>query len=143
MNRRMIVTIVVVVLCIGLLFAIANIFQRMCISLVFPTSGIGVILVGVWMYMTWVIWKKQTKIFNGQMESEKAERQYKKLKALLIAAGLLLLLGIIGAVGHNALYAMKKIEESVFFFTAIVGLFGFVLTTIGGLIYYFTRRKAT
>ena len=142
MNRRMIISIASVVICIGLLFAIANILQRMGISLIFLTGGIGIILVGSWIYMTWMMWKKKTKISNSQMEPEKAERRYKILKVSSIAAGVLLLLGILGAVGHNIIYAMKKTEESVFFFIAIVGLFGFVTATIGGWIYYFIRRRA-
>lgn len=143
MNRRMIIAIAVVVLGIGLLFAMANIFQRIGIPLIFVTGGIGIILVGAWIYMAWVLWKKKTKMTNDQMEPEKAERRYKILKVSSVAAGVLLLIGIIGAIGHNALYAMKKIEEFVFFFIAIVGLFGFVITTIGSWICYFVGRKAT
>ena len=143
MNRRMTIVIAVVVLAIGLLFAMAYIFQRMGINLIFVTGGIAIILIVAWMYMAWILWKKKTKMISDQMKPEDAERLYKILKVSSIAAGILLLLGIIGAVGHNALYAMKKIEESAFFFIAIVGLFGFVITTIGSWICYFVGRKAT
>jgi uncharacterized membrane protein len=143
MNRRLIIAITVVVLCIGLLFVAANILQRVGISPIFLTGGIGIVLVGAWVYMLWMVWRKKTKISHDQMEPEIAERRYKILKVSLLVAGVLLLAGIIGAVGHNAIYAMKEIEESVFFFIAIVGLFGFVIATIGDWIFYFIGRKAT
>jgi hypothetical protein len=143
MNRKTIITIAVVVVAIGLLFVTANIFQKMGIPLIFLTGGIGVILVGAWIYMVWMILRKKTNISDDQMEPEKAEKRYKILKVSSITAGVLLLLGVIGAVGHNALYAIKKIEESVFFFIAIIGLFGFVMVTIGSWIYYLIGRKAT
>ena len=142
MKRRLIIAIAVVVLCIGLLFAAGNILQRTGISLIFLTGGIGVVLVGAWIYMVWMVWRKKTKISYDQMEPERAERRYQIMKVSLMAAGVLLLAGIIGAVGHNAIYAMKEIEESLFFFTAIVGLFGFVIATTGGWIFYFIGRKA-
>jgi uncharacterized membrane protein len=143
MNRRLIIAITVVVLCIGLLFVAANILQRVGISPIFLTGGIGIVLVGAWVYMLWMVWRKKTKISHDQMEPEIAERRYKILKVSLLVAGVLLLAGIIGAVGHNAIYAMKEIEESVFFFIAIVGLFGFVIATIGDWIFYYIGRKAT
>jgi flagellar biosynthesis protein FliQ len=143
MNKRLIISIAVVVLCIGLLFAAASILQRIGVSLIFLTGGIGVILVGAWIYMVWMVWRKKPKISHEQMEPERAERRYQILKVSLMAAGVLLLVGIIGAVGHNAIYAVKEIEETVFFFIAIVGLFGFVIATIGDWIFYYIGRKAT
>ena len=141
MNRRMITSIAVAGLCIGLLFVVANVFQRIGLPLIFLTGGIGIILVAAWIYMSWMLWKKKTKMTNNQMEPRKAEKRYKILKVSSVATGVLLLLGIVGVIGHNTLYAMKKIEESIFFFIAIVGLFGFVIATIGGWIYYLIGRK--
>lgn len=143
MNRRLIIAITAVVLCIGLLFAVANILQRTGVSLIFLTGGIGVFLVGTWIYMVWMVWRKKIKISHDQMEPERVEKRYKILKTSLLATGVLLLVGIIGVVGHNAIYAMKKIEEPVFFSIAIVGLFGFVMATIGEWVFYFIGRKAT
>jgi hypothetical protein len=143
MNRRVIIAVIVPILCIGLLFVVANILQRTGVPLIFLTGGIGVVLVGTWIYMVWMVWRKKTKIFRDQIEPERAKRRYQILKVTLITAGVLLLGGIIGAVGHNAIYAMKEIEESIFFFVAVVGLFGFVTATVGGWMYYFTGRKAT
>jgi FtsH-binding integral membrane protein len=136
MNRRTIIAIVMAVLCIGLLFAVANIFQRISMPLVFLTGGIGAVLIVAWIYIAWMMLKKKDIISHDQMKPERAKRRYKILKVYSITAGVLLLVGIIGAVGHNASYAMNKIEEPVFFFTAIVSLFGFVIATIGGWIYY-------
>ena len=143
MNRRLIIAIVVVFLCIGFIIAAGNILQRTGVSPIFLTGGIGVVLVGAWIYMLWMVWKKKTKISHDQMEPGRAERRYKILKVSLLVTGVFLLVGIIGAVGHNAIYAMKEIEESVFFFIAIVGLFGFVIATTGGWIFYFIGRRAT
>lgn len=143
MKRRLIIAIAVVVLCIGLLVAAGNILQRTGVSPIFLTGGIGVVLVGAWIYMLWMVWKKKTKISHDQMEPGRVERRYKILKVSLLVTGVFLLVGIIGAVGHNAIYAMKEIEESVFFFIAIVGLFGFVIATTGGWIFYFIGRRAT
>ena len=144
MNRRLIIAIAVVVLCIGLIIAAGNILQRTGVSPIFLTSGIGVVLVGVWIYMVWMVWRKKTKISRDQMEPEIAERRYKILKVSLLAAGVFLLVGIIGAVVHNALYIpLGETEEPVSFFIAIAGLSGFVAATTGGWIFYFIERKAT
>ena len=143
MNRRLIIAIGVVALCIVLTIAAGNILQRAGISPIFLTGGIGITLVGAWIYMLWMVWRKKAAISHEKMEPERAQRRYKILKVSLLAAGILLLVGIIGTVGHNAIYAIKEIEESVFFFIAIVGLFGFVTVTIGDLIFYFIGRKAT
>ena len=84
MKRRLIIAIAVVVLCIGLLFAAGNILQRTGISLIFLTGGIGVVLVGAWIYMVWMVWRKKTKISLDQIEHERAERRYKILKVSLM-----------------------------------------------------------
>lgn len=143
MNRRLIIAITAVVLCIGLLFVVANILQRTGVPLIFLTGGIGVVLVGTWIYMVWMVWRKKIKISHDQMEPERAEKRYKILKVSLLATGVLLLVGIIGTVGHNAIYVMQKIEEPIFFSIAVVGLFGFVIATIGEWVFYFIGRKAT
>jgi hypothetical protein len=141
MNRRLIIAIAVVTLCVVLLFAAANILQRTGVSLIFLMGGIGVVLVGTWIYMLWMVLRKKVEIFHDQMDPEVSRRRYKILKVSLLAAGVLLLLGIIGAVGHNAIYAVKEIEEPVFFSIAIVGLFGFIIATVSGWIFYFIGRK--
>ena len=137
MNRRLLIGVIAIMIA-GVGLVIAGVIVRPA----FITLGIGVVLVGAWLYMLWMVRKKKTSLFGEQMEPGKAERRYKILKVSVLAAGILLLLGIIGTVMHNALYAVNEIEEPVFFTVAIVGLFGFVIATAGGWIFYFIGRKA-
>ena len=135
MSRRLLIGIIaIIVIGVGLVIAGA------IIKPMFITLGIGVALIGGWIYLAWMVWKRKTQIFHEQMERKIAEKRLKMLKTSLLIAGISLVIGIIGAILHNVLYGINETEEPVSFFIAIIGLFGFVIATIGGLVIFFKRR---
>ena len=103
---------------------------------------IGVVLaVGVWIYLATMIRKRKNNIFNDQMESQVVERYLKRLKVLLIAAGILFFIGIVSTILHNVLSGLSKIEEPVSFIIAFVTFLLFVITTAGGLFIFLKERQ--
>ena len=100
-----------------------------------------ILVVGVWIYLVWMVWKKKTKIFHDQMEPKLAERRLKMLKALLLVAGISLVGSIVGIIVHNALYGLSEMEEPVSFVIALVALVLFTIATMGGLIIFLKGRR--
>ena len=103
-------------------------------ALVFNVVTVAVALVVVWGYLIWMIWKKK---------AELAEKHLKRLKALLLGAGISFVVAIVGVIMHNALYAMNEIEEHTWFIVAIVALYVFVGATIGGAVIFLKGRRKT
>ena len=136
MNKKLLIGIIVV--SVGLVIAgvIINIPA-------FITLGLSVALIGVWIYLVWMVRKKKTNIFHEQMEPKLAERRYKRLKVFLLVAGISLAVGIVGVILHNALYGLFEKEEPVSFGIGIVGLFVFFIATIGGLVIFLIGRRKT
>ncbi len=110
-------------------------------ALIFMITSVAVALIVVWIYLVWMVRKKKTKIFHDQMEPKLAERRLKMLKIFLLVAGISLAVGIVGIVGHNTIYGLTEIEEPVFFTIALVGLYVFVIATIGGLVIFLKGRR--
>ncbi len=99
--------------------------------------GIEVILVGVWIYLAWMVWKKKT-----------VSRYLKALKTFLLVAGIsgmMLITFLVGVVLYNAVYGLDEISEIADTIAHYIGfsLLGmFYLATIGGLaIFLIGRRK--
>ena len=44
---------------------------------------------------------------------------------------------------HNVLYGLNEIEEPVSFYIALVGLYVFIIATIGGLVIFLKGRRKT
>ncbi len=103
---------------------------------------IEVTLVGIWIYLVRIVRKKKTSLFHDQ-ELKLAERRYKRLKTFLLVGGISLVVGIIGVIGHNAIYGLFKIEEPVFFSIAILAIWVFFIATIGGLVIFLKGRRKT
>ena len=105
---------------------------------------ITAILIVVWIYLVWTVRKKKTSIFHDQMETKLAEKRLKRLKVFLLVAGISFVVGIVGIILHNVLYALSEIEEPVFFVIALVGLYVSIIATGSGLyIFLKGRRKPT
>ena len=109
----------------------------------FIPTILGVALIGVWIYLVYMVRKKKANLFHDQVEPEIAERRLKKLKTFLLVAGISLAVGIVCVVVHNAIYGLSGVEEPVFFVIALVGLWAFLIATIGGLVIFFKGRRKT
>jgi len=136
MNKKLLIGISVVIV----VFMIAAAILR---NPVWAMTIPEVALVGVWIYLVWMVRKKKTNIFHDQMEPKLAESRLKRLKAFLLVAGISLAVGIAGVILHNALYGLLEKEEPVSFFIALVGLWAFFIATIGGLIIFLKGRRKT
>jgi low temperature requirement protein LtrA len=137
MNKKLLIGILV--LFVGLMIAAVVSGQPR-----FFTLGIVVPVIVLWIYFVWMVRKKKTNIFHDQMEPKLAERRYKMLKVFLLVAVISLAVGIVGVILHNVLSALLEKEEAVSFVIGLVGLFVFVIATIGGLVVYLIgRRKPT
>jgi len=108
---------------------------------IFKPMLIGVVLIGVCIYLVFMVWKKKTNLFHDQVEPKLAERRYKRLKVFLLVAGISLAVGIVGVIVHNALYGLFEREEPVSFYIALVGLYVFIIATIGGLVIFLKGRR--
>ncbi len=110
----------------------------------FITLGPVGALLGVWIYLAWLVRKRKANVFHDQMEPKLAERRLRMLRAFLRVAGISLAVGIVGVVLHNLLSALLETEEAVSFGIALVGLFVFVIAAIGSLVVFIRgRRKPT
>ena len=129
MNKKLLIGIIVV---LGIAAAI------------FRPMFIGVVLIGVCIYLVFMVRKKKTSLFHNQLEPESAERRYKILKAFLLVAGISLAVGIVGVILHNALYALsEEKEEHIFFAIALLSIVPFAVGTIGGLVIFLKGRRKT
>jgi len=103
----------------------------------------GVILVGVWIFLVWMVWKKKTNIFHDNpFEPKLAERRYKMLKTFLLVAGISLAV-CIGLTLQIAIFRPPEEEGSVFFYVAFFSVLLFVIGTIGGLVIFLKGRRKT
>ncbi len=134
MNKKLLIGVIVVI--VGLVIAAAILRNP-----VWAMTIIEVALVGVWIYLVWMVRKKKAKIFHDQMEPKLAERRLKRLKVFLLVAGISLAVGIVGVVVHNAIYGLFEIEDSVSLLIAISALYVFVIATIVGLVIFLKGRR--
>jgi len=105
---------------------------------------VGVALIGIWIYLAWMAWKRKTKIFHDQLEPKLVEKRLRMLKLSLIVAAISFIGGIIGVIVHNVLYGINEVEEPVSFIIAILGLFVFLIATgYGFVIFLGGRQKPT
>jgi hypothetical protein len=136
MNKRLLIGIIVIgVVSIGLVIA------GVIIKPAFITLGVGVAVIGFWIYLVWMVWRKKANIFPDEMEPKSAESRLKRLKVFLLVSGISLVVGIVGVIVHNVIFAVSEVEESVFFSIGLAGLLVFVIATIGGLVIFLTGRR--
>ena len=106
-------------------------------------TAIVLILLVVWIFLVVRVRKKKINIFHDQMEPKLAQRRYKMLKVFLLVAGISLAVGIVGFIVQLNLWTPEK-EEPVSHYIALVGLYGFPIPTIIGLVIILIgRRKPT
>jgi len=136
MNKKLLIGIIVVI--VGLVITTAILINPLW-AMTIPE----VALVGVWIYLVWMIRKKKANLFPAQVEPKLAETRLKRLKVFLLVAGISLAVAIVGVVGHNVVYGLTEVEEPVFFTIALVGIYAFFIATIGGLVIFLKGRQKT
>ena len=133
MNRKLLLGIIVVY--VGLVIAVAIIRPLLLWWVLWFT------LMGVWVCLAWMVRKKKTRVFNDQMEPERAEKRLKWLKKLLLVGGIAFVMFVVGAVGHNVIFGVSGKEEEVFFGIGMLGGFVLLLTNIGSSIVFLAGQR--
>ena len=93
-----------------------------------------------WIYLG-VMYRKRKSVFHEEIEPGLAKKQLKRLKILIIAAGISLTIAIVGIIMHNVQSGLLEIEESLYFFIGIVALYLFILASGGGLVIFIKGRQ--
>ena len=104
---------------------------------------LGILAVGVWIYLFRMIRKQKNSVSNDQMESKISEWHLKRIKALLIAVVISFLVFIASAIVHNVFHGLYDVEESVFFIVSLAALLVFIIITAGGLFLFLKGRQKT
>ena len=110
MNKKLSIGIIVVI--VGLVIATATL-----VNIPWATTIIEVALVGVWIYLVWMVRKKKTKIFHDQMESKLAERRYKMLKTFLLIGGISLAVETLSAFLNDFRLMLIPSGQGIFWFS--------------------------
>ena len=93
-----------------------------------------------WIYLG-VMYRKRKRVFHEEIEPGLAKKQLKRLKILIIAAGISFTIAIVGIIMHNVQSGLSETEESLYFFIGIVALYLFILASAGGLVLFIKGRR--
>jgi hypothetical protein len=124
MNKKLLIGIIV-----GLVVATA---------FVGPPLPMGV-AIAAWVYLVWIVWRKKTKIFSGQMEPKLAERLLKWLKASILVAGISLMVGIVSFIVGVIILGYE--EEAAIFYIALFSVLLFIIGNVSGLVIILKGRR--
>ena len=95
-----------------------------------------------WIYLG-VMYRKRKSVFHEEIEPGLAKKQLKRLKILVIAAGIsFTMFAIVGIiVGIKEQSGLLETEEYLYFFIGIVALYLFILASGGGLVIFIKGRQ--
>jgi hypothetical protein len=93
-----------------------------------------------WIYLG-VMYRKRKRVFHEEMEPGLAKKQLKRLKILIIAAGISFTIAIVGIIMHNVQSGLSETEESLYFLIGIVASYLFILASGGGLVIFIKGRR--
>jgi len=134
MSKKLLIGIIVVI--VGLMIATA-----ILVNPVWATTPIEVALVGVLIYLVWMVRKRKTKIFHDQMEPKLAERRLKRLKTFLLVAGISFVVFIASIILDKEIFGdLPEKEVTVFAYTASFSIVLFVIATIRSLVIFLKGR---
>ena len=101
----------------------------------------GILSFGIWIYLAWIIWKKKINVFKDKVEPVTADKNFKRLKALLTAAGISFIVFIVAIVAHNFLIRMYE-HEFISFSITVIALYGIVIATGLSLMMYIKGHQS-
>ena len=101
------------------------------------------ILIAVWVFFGWMVWKKETSLFHDQMEPELAERLLRRLKIFILLGGIVLLIAFVILFLGIALANTLKEEETFTLVGWSLGLLVFISIINSLVIFFRGRRKPT
>jgi hypothetical protein len=135
MNKKLLIGLIVVI--VGLVIATV-IFKPMWL--------LEVVLIGVFIFLVFMVWKRKTSLFHDQMEPKIAERRLKWLKTSLLVAGISLAAIITFMVGFVLYFSAHGVPETetenpVAFFIGFSLFLVFIIATIGSLVIFLTGRR--
>ena len=93
-----------------------------------------------WIYLG-VMYRKRKRVFHEEMEPGLAKKQLKRLKILVITAGISFSIAIVGIIMHNVQSGLSETEESLYFLIGIVASYLFILASGGGLVIFIKGRR--
>jgi hypothetical protein len=93
-----------------------------------------------WIYLG-VMYRKRKRVFHEEIEPGLAKKQLKRLKILIIAAGISFTIAIVGIIMHNVQSGLSETEESFYFLIGIVASYLFILASGGGLVIFIKGRR--
>jgi len=128
MNKKLLIGIMVVI--VGLMIAMAILKNLGWAALVLQVA-----LVGIWIYLVWMVWKRKT-----------VSRYLKALKTFLLVAGISLAAGIVGLILVGSTYGGVISPGAIgviSMYIAIAALLVFPIATIGSLVMFLKGRRKT
>lgn len=109
------------------------------VLMIFNPVVMGILALAFWIYLGVMVWKRKS-IFHTKMEPRLAEKHLKRLKAMLLLAGISFLVSIVGIIVHNVRSDLSGIEELLYFIIGITALYIFILASAGGLVIFLKGR---
>ena len=114
------------------------------VTAIFAIGISDLLALGIWLYLVWKVWNKKANMFNNQVEAATAKKLLKRLKILLLIAGIAFAAFIFWAVRHNVQPGVPEAEKTVSLVIALVAHVVFVVATAAGLAEFLEgRRRAT
>ncbi|MGZ2369275.1 hypothetical protein ACXR6G_05785 [Ancylomarina sp. YFZ004] len=93
-----------------------------------------------WIYLG-VMYRKRKRVFHEEIEPGLAKKLLRRLKILVIAAGISFTIAVVGIIMHNVQSGLSETEESLYFFIGIVASYLFILASAGGLLIFIEGRR--
>ena len=104
---------------------------------------LGIVAVGVWIYLFIMIRKEKNRALNDQMESKIPEGHLERIKTLSIVALISFLVFIVCAIVHNVSHGLSETVDLTFFISSLVALLVFIAVTAIGLFVFLKGRHKT
>ena len=101
----------------------------------------GLILaLAFWIYLG-MMYRQGKRVFHVEIEPGLAKKQLKRLKILIIAAGISFTIAAVGIIMHNVQSGLSETEESLYLFIGVIATYLFILASAGGLLILIEGRR--